>query len=163
MSDDHRITSRKEFMQRAAAAGLTALFFPPLKLFPMDANPQGVISKPSKYSVKETIDRLQKILEGKGVTIFARIDQRAEAAKVGLELSPIELLIFGNPKAGTPLMKAVPLSALDLPLKALSWQDAEKQVWLSYNSAQYLQQRFSLPDNVVSNINVDPVIDLALQ
>jgi uncharacterized protein (DUF302 family) len=129
----------------------------------MDKNPQGIISKQSSHSVKETMDRLQELLNARGITIFTRIDQQAEAAKVGMTLTPIELLIFGNPKAGTPLMQAEPLAAIDLPLKALAWQDANKRVWLSYNKAEYIQERFSLPIELIKNINIDPIIDQVLK
>lgn len=122
----------------------------------------GIISKQSNYSVKESITRLQKILETKGVTIFARIDQQAEAQKVGLELSPVEFLLFGNPRAGTPIMSAVPLSALDLPLKAIAWQDGEGKVWLSYNEPGYIQQRYGLPDALVKNIDFGPLAEQAV-
>jgi len=114
----------------------------------------GIISQPSQYSVIATIDRLEAVLQAKGITIFARIDQQAEAEKVGLSLRPTQLLLFGNPKAGTPLMVAEPMIALDLPLKALAWEAADGKVWLSYNDPDYLKQRFSLPDELVKNIAV---------
>ena len=127
----------------------------------MNTNPAGVISQPSRYSVKESIDRLQKALEAKGITIFARIDQQAEARKVGLELSPIAFLLFGNPRAGTPVMSASPLSALDLPLKVIAWQDVEGNVWLSYNEPAYLQQRYGLSDALTKNIDPGPLVTQA--
>ena len=105
---------------------------------------KGVIDLPSPYPVKETMDRLETLLESKGVKIFARIDQRAEAVNAGLEMRPTELLIFGDPKAGTPLMNAHPSIALDLPLKALAWEAPDGQVWLSYNSPEYLAERHGL-------------------
>ncbi|MBW4430463.1 MAG: DUF302 domain-containing protein [Pelatocladus maniniholoensis HA4357-MV3] len=114
----------------------------------------GIISQPSPYSVTETIDRLAAILQAKGITIFARIDQQAEAEKVGLSLRPTQLLLFGNPQAGTPLMLAEPTIALDLPLKILAWEAADSKVWLSYNDPHYLKQRFSLSDELVKNIAV---------
>ncbi|BFM38395.1 DUF302 domain-containing protein [Synechocystis sp. LKSZ1] len=114
----------------------------------------GIISQPSSYSVAETIDRLIAILQAKGITIFARIDQQAEAEKVGLRLLPTQLLLFGKPEAGTPLMVAEPTSALDLPLKVLAWEATDGQVWLSYNDPDYLKQRFSLSDELVKNIDV---------
>jgi len=127
----------------------------------MNAN-NGIISQPSQYSVTATIDRLEAVLQAKGITIFARIDQQAEAEKVGLSLRPTQLLLFGNPKAGTPLMVAEPTLALDLPLKALAWEAADK-VWLSYNDPNYLKQRFSLSDELVKNIAViEPLIHQAL-
>ncbi|MBW4692079.1 MAG: DUF302 domain-containing protein [Lyngbya sp. HA4199-MV5] len=114
----------------------------------------GIVSQPSPYSVTETIDRLATILQAKGITIFARIDQQVEAEKVGLNLRPTQLLLFGSPKAGTPLMVAEPTIALDLPLKVLAWEAADGKVWLSYNDAHYSQQRFSLSDELVKHIDV---------
>ncbi len=105
---------------------------------------KGVIDLPSPYPVKETIDRLEILLESKGARIFARIDQRAEAVNAGLKMRPTELLIFGDPKAGTPLMNAFPSLALDLPLKALAWESVDGQVWLSYNAPEYLAERHQL-------------------
>ena len=126
-------------------------------------NANGIISHPSPYAVPETIDRLAAILQAKGITIFARIDQQLEAEKVGLSLRPMQLLLFGNPQAGTPLMVAAPTIALDLPLKALAWEAADGTVWLSYNDPNYLKQRFSLSDDLVKNIAViTPLIDRAL-
>ena len=116
----------------------------------------GIISLPSPYSVTETIDRLVSILQTKGIHIFARIDQKAEAEKVGLTMPPTQLLLFGNPKAGTPLMVAEPTIALDLPLKILVWESASGEVWLSYNDTNYLKQRFSLSDELVKNIAIVP-------
>jgi uncharacterized protein (DUF302 family) len=123
----------------------------------------GIISKLSPYSVPETIDRLEAILQAKNITIFARIDQKAEAEKVGLSLLPTQLLLFGNPKAGTPLMVVEPTIALDLPLKVLAWEAASGEVWLSYNDTNYLKQRFSLTDELIKNIAVvAPLIDQVL-
>ncbi|PSB24424.1 DUF302 domain-containing protein [Stenomitos frigidus] len=123
----------------------------------------GIISQSSPYSVGETIDRLVAVLQAKNITIFARIDQQVEAEKVGLSLRPIQLLLFGSPKAGTPLMVAEPTIALDLPLKVVAWEAANDKVWLSYNDAQYLKQRFSLSDELVKNIDViAPLIHQAL-
>lgn len=119
----------------------------------MNAN-NGIISQPSSYSVTESIDRLAAVLRTKCITIFARIDQQAEAEKVGLSLLPTQLLLFGKPEAGTPLMVVEPTIALDLPLKVLAWEAADGKVWLSYNDIHYLQQRFSLPDDLVKNIDV---------
>jgi len=107
-------------------------------------NAEGVTNLPSPYSVPETADRLQNLLLAKGVKIFARIDQAAEAAAVGLTLQPTILLLFGNPKAGTPLMEQFPSLAIDLPLKALVWESSGK-VYLSFVSPEYLQQRHHLP------------------
>ncbi|HEY9643103.1 MAG TPA: DUF302 domain-containing protein [Coleofasciculaceae cyanobacterium] len=123
----------------------------------------GIISQSSPYSVAETLDRLTAILQAKGITIFARIDQQAEAEKAGLSLRPIQLLMFGNPKAGTPLMVAEPTIALDLPLKVLAWEAVDGKVWLSYNDSYYLKQRFSLSDELIKTIDViAPLIHQAL-
>jgi len=109
----------------------------------------GIISKPSKYSVPETLQRLETILKAKSIKIFALIDHSGEAEKAGLKMPPTQLLIFGNPKGGTPVMLAEPTSAIDLPLKALAWQDTEGKVWLSYNDPAYVQRRFGLSDDVM--------------
>lgn len=119
----------------------------------MSKNAQdGLISLESKYSVDETLRRLQDLLQEKGVMIFALVDHSGEAAKAGLEMRPTKLLIFGSPKAGTPLMQAAPTVAIDLPLKALIWQDAEGKVWLTYNDPAYLQQRHNVPAELLPNI-----------
>jgi uncharacterized protein (DUF302 family) len=118
--------------------------------------PNGIITHPSPYPVPETLDRLESILRAKNITIFARVDHSGEAEKVGLHMPPTQLLIFGSPKGGTPLMLTSPLSAIDLPLKALAWQDAACKIWLSYNDAQYLRDRHALPENLlapISNLN----------
>jgi len=129
----------------------------------MQTPPNGIITKPSNVSVAATMDKLENALKSKGVTIYARIDQQKEASKSGLELPPTELLIFGNPKAGVPIMKSHPLAGLDLPLKALVWQDEQQKVWLSYNSLDYLKKRHDLPDEIVKNINVGPLLEQAIQ
>lgn len=115
---------------------------------------EGIISRSSKYSVADTIQRLQIILKGQGIKIFALIDHSGEAEKAGLKMPPTQLLIFGNPKGGTPVMLAAPASAIDLPLKALAWQDGEGQVWLSYNDPAYLQRRFGLSDDVIKPLGL---------
>jgi uncharacterized protein (DUF302 family) len=112
----------------------------------------GIIHLPSRYSVADTLKRLESVIASKGLTIFARIDHSGEAAKVGLTMQPTELLLFGSPKSGTPLMISSPTLAIDLPLKALVWQDVEGAVWLSYNSPEYLQQRHTIPDALIRNI-----------
>jgi uncharacterized protein (DUF302 family) len=114
----------------------------------------GIISIPSNHSVDQTVERLQKILESKGVTLFALVDHSGEAEKVGLKMRPTKLLIFGSPKAGTPLMLASPSSAIDLPLKILIWEDAQGKTWVTYNSPVYLQQRHNLPPELLQNIAV---------
>jgi uncharacterized protein (DUF302 family) len=112
----------------------------------------GIITLSSAHSVPATLDRLESILRSKNITVFARVDHSGEAQKVGLHMPPTQLLIFGNPKGGTPIMVAAPLAAIDLPLKALAWQDAEGKVFLSYNDPQYLQQRFSVPAELLAPI-----------
>ena len=114
----------------------------------------GIIDVPSHHSVEETVDRLKGILQSKGITLFALVDHSGEAEKVGMKMLPTKLLIFGNPKGGTPLMLAAPSAAIDLPLKILVWQDAQGKVWLSYNSPEYLKQRHDLPENLIQNIAV---------
>lgn len=122
----------------------------------------GIISQASSYSVTETIDRIVAILQAKGITIFACIDQKAEQA--GLSLLPTQLLLLGNPQAGTPLMVAEPTIALDLPLKVLAWEAADGEVWLSYNDPNYLKQRFSLQDNLIKDIAaIAPLIEQILK
>jgi uncharacterized protein (DUF302 family) len=112
----------------------------------------GMVDIPSRYSVPESLVRLEAILKEKGLTIFARVDHSGEAKKVGLEMRPTQLVIFGSPKGGTPLMVAAPSLAIDLPLKALAWQDEAGKVWLSYNSPEYLQQRHGIPADLLKNI-----------
>jgi uncharacterized protein (DUF302 family) len=106
---------------------------------------EGIVDLPSSYSVAETVGRLQALLLAKGMKIFARIDQAAEAVAVGLTMRPTILLLFGNPKAGTPLMEKFPSLANDLPLKALVWESAEGKVFLSFTSPEFLQKRHGLP------------------
>jgi len=106
----------------------------------------GLIHRASKLPVAETTDRLEAILKAKGFKIFARIDQKAEAEAVGLTMRPMQLVIFGDPRAGTPLMIAYPTIGIDLPLKVLVWEDGEGRVWLSYTDPVYLQERHGLKD-----------------
>ena len=110
---------------------------------------EGIVKIPSHHSVDETVDKLKAILESKGVTLFALIDHSGEAEKVGLRMPPTKLLIFGNPKGGTPLMLAAPSAAIDLPLKILVAEDSEGRVWISYNSPEYLKERHGFPENLV--------------
>ena len=114
----------------------------------------GILNKRSNYSVDETLERLKQTLQGKGITIFAIVDHSGEADKVGLKMRPTKLVIFGSPKAGTPLMLAAPGIAIDLPLKILISEDRGGKVWVSYNSLTYLQQRHSLPQELLQNIAV---------
>ena len=102
--------------------------------------------------VAEALRRVEELATARGLTIFARIDFAADADRAGLRLPPTALLVLGNPRAGTPLMQAVPTSAIDLPLKVLAWQDADGQAWLSYNTPEYLRARHGLPESLVANI-----------
>jgi uncharacterized protein (DUF302 family) len=117
-------------------------------------NGKGIIDKPCNHSVDLTVEKLKEILQSKGVALFALVDHSGEAAKVGMKMPPTKLLIFGNPRAGTPLMLAAPSIAIDLPLKILVWEDVQGKVWISYNSPDYLQQRHSLPPELLQNIAV---------
>jgi len=114
----------------------------------------GIVDVPSNHSVDETVERVKNILQSKGITLFALVDHSGEAEKVGMKMPPTKLLIFGNPKGGTPLMLAAPTVAIDLPLKILVWEDGQGKVWLSYNSPEYLQERHSLPQDLLQNIAV---------
>jgi uncharacterized protein (DUF302 family) len=114
----------------------------------------GIVDKPSNHSVDETVEKLKGILQSKGVTLFALVDHSGEAEKVGMKMRPTKLLMFGSPKAGTPLMLAVPSSAIDLPLKILVWEDASQKVWISYNSLEFLKERHGLPEELMANIAV---------
>ena len=114
----------------------------------------GILSKPSNHSVEETLEKLKRILQAKGVALFTIVDHSGEAEKVGLKMRPTKLAIFGNPKAGTPLMLAAPSSAIDPPLKILIWEDADGKVWVSYNSPAYLQERHRFPPELLQNIAV---------
>jgi uncharacterized protein (DUF302 family) len=114
----------------------------------------GIISVRSNNSVDQTVDKLKAILQSKGVTLFALVDHGGEAEKVGLKMRPTKLLIFGSPKAGTPLMLAAPSIAIDLPLKILVAEDGEGKTWLSYNSPDFLKERHGLPNDLLANIAV---------
>jgi len=118
------------------------------------ATNKGIIDKPSNLSVDQTVEKLKNILQSKGVTLFALVDHNGQAENVGMKMRPTKLLIFGSPKVGTPLMLAVPSSAIDLPLKILMWEDAQGKVWVSYNSPDYLKQRHGLPQELMQNIAV---------
>jgi len=112
----------------------------------------GMIHLSSPYSVPETQQRLEALLTSKGLAIFCRVDHSGEAEKSGLKMPLTKLIIFGSPKSGTPLMLAAPTLAIDLPLKALVWQDSAGKVWLSCNSPEYLQSRHNIPNDLLKNI-----------
>ena len=121
----------------------------------MTSNPEsGMITIPSRHSVDETVERFENVLHAKGVKLFAAIDHSGEAEKAGMHMPPTRLLIFGNPKAGTPLMIASPSVAIDLPLKVLVWEGADGKARISYNDPAYLQARHALPQELVQNIAV---------
>jgi len=124
----------------------------------------GMIHLASSFSVPETLRRLESLLQVRGIAIFARIDHSGEAEKAGLKMRPTQLLIFGSPKQGTPLMVVSPTLAIDLPLKALAWEDASGKVWLSYNTPEYLKQRHNIPDELLKNISgVGALLQKALE
>lgn len=112
----------------------------------------GIKKVASNHSVDETVERVKEILQAKGIKLFALVDHSEEARKAGLEMPPTKLLIFGSPLAGTPVMVAAPSIAIDLPLKILVAQDSQGKVWVSYNSAAYLQERHGVPQALVQNI-----------
>ena len=120
----------------------------------MTTDATGIIEIPSNQSVDQTIEALKKILAAKSVTLFALVDHSGEAQKVGITMPPTKLLIFGSPKAGTPIMLAAPSSALDLPLKILIREDTYGKVWISYNSPAYLQRRHDIPPDLLPNLAV---------
>jgi uncharacterized protein (DUF302 family) len=114
----------------------------------------GIIEIPGSSPVDNTVEKLKAILKAKGVTLFALIDHSGEAEKVGIAMRPTKLLIFGSPKAGTPLMLASPSIAIDLPLKILIREDNQGKTWISYNSPDYLRDRHNVPSELLQNIAV---------
>jgi uncharacterized protein (DUF302 family) len=125
---------------------------------------EGIVSQPSPFAVEETLQRLKAVIGSHNMTLFAQIDHSDLARGVGLTMQEAHVLIFGNPKGGTPLMIASPLLALDLPLKVLVWQSADGQVWVSTTSVTYLRDRYAIPQELVGNIAVvDAIIQRALQ
>jgi len=130
----------------------------------MTAKPDnGIVTIPSHHSVDETVRRIEGALTAKGVKLFALIDHSGEAAYAGLRMPPTKLLIFGNPKAGTPWMVAAPTLAIDLPLKILVAEDAEGRVWLSYNDPAYIQARHQLPEEIFRSLSGAGIDRLAAQ
>lgn len=142
---------------------LTILLFALLPLA-ASADDPGLVSRASPYSVAETLDRLESVLKAKGIKVFARIDHAAEAQVAGLTLRPMQLLIFGHSKMGTPLMQAAPTLGLDLPMKALAWQDESGQVHVTWNSPECLIGRHGLDmDRGKPLAAVGGLIDAALK
>ena len=120
----------------------------------MTLSGNGIISIPSNHSVNQTVESLKHALHAKGITLFALVDHSDEAEKVGMKMPAAKLLIFGSPKAGTPIMLAAPSIALDLPLKILVSEDGQGKVWISYNSPEYLRERHGVPHELLQNIAV---------
>lgn len=129
----------------------------------MSGNNSGIISKKSPHSVQQSLDLFQQFLSAKGITVFARIDQQAAARQVGLDMPPTQLLIFGNPRAGTPVMNAVPLVALDLPLKLLAWSHDDSGCWLVYNDPAWLKERYALTDEMAQKFDFGPLVEKVIQ
>jgi uncharacterized protein (DUF302 family) len=127
-------------------------------------NEKGLVRIASRYSVEETVQRLQSTFTAKGLQMFALIDHSGEAAKVGLTMRPTKVLIFGGPKGGTPLMVASPSLAIDLPMKALVAEDESGKVWLTYNSPDYLKERHSVPEDLIKNlVGAGPLMEKAVE
>jgi uncharacterized protein (DUF302 family) len=152
--------TRRAFMGTMVTSALGLMVsIPKLSLH---MTPQGIALKASKYSVKESCDRVQQFLSAHGATIYNRIDQQSELSKAGLTIPPLEFLLFGNPKAGGLLMMKEPLAALDLPLKVIFYEDADKAVWVAYNEAAFVQNRYFLPDDISGPLHLEPIITKAL-
>ncbi|MBC8641509.1 DUF302 domain-containing protein [Caballeronia sp. EK] len=113
----------------------------------------GVVTIASAHGAIATADKLEALIRARGLMLFARIDFSGDAARAGLTMPPSQLLVFGNPQAGTPLMQAVPTAALDLPLKILSWEDADGRAWLSYNATEYLRARHGLDADAMKPVS----------
>ncbi len=118
----------------------------------LDMSGQGIVDIPSHHPVDETVEKIRSILAAKGVTLFALVDHSGEAEKVGMRMRPTKLLIFGSPKAGTPVMLSAPSIAIDLPLKLLVWEDESGKAWISYNSVDYLRTRHNVPEELIQNL-----------
>jgi uncharacterized protein (DUF302 family) len=128
----------------------------------MTGSDDGIIRIPSRHNVAKTIERLQTLLKERGIRVFAHIDFSGDAARAGLTMRPEQMLIFGNPKAGTPLMVESPAAGLDLPLKALVWEDTEGKSWIAYNDPQYIVRRHGLSAALAANLAAAvPIVVLA--
>jgi uncharacterized protein (DUF302 family) len=123
---------------------------------------KGIVTYSSKYSVKQTIDRLQEFLQQHGATIYARIDQQAEVQKAGQTIPSLEFIMFGNPKAGGALMTQNTLIALDLPLKVIAWEDDQKKIWIACNDAKYIEDRYNLLHEENTPLDLDLMIKKVL-
>ena len=122
----------------------------------------GRVTRLSKFTVKETADKLEALLKQKSITVYLRINQQEEAAKAGIKLNKLEFLMFGNPQKGGQVMAVNPEAALDLPLKALIWEDAQQKTWVTYNEPTVIQQRFSLSEEVANLTSIDQLITALL-
>lgn len=123
-----------------------------------NSNDSGIISFPTSHSVDETVAKLRSLLQERGITLFAVVDHSGEAARVGMKMRPTRLLIFGNPKVGTPVMLAAPSSAIDLPLKLLVWEDGDGRTWISCNDPKYLMERHHIPPELIGNLEAAVVL-----
>ncbi|MDB4923247.1 MAG: hypothetical protein JWQ54_5230 [Mucilaginibacter sp.] len=130
---------------------------------PDHMNPKGIIIRPSKYTVKETMNRLVVFLQQRGAIVYARINQQAEVNQIGLDLPPLEFLMFGSPKSGGPVMIENPVAALDFPLKIIAWEDKERKSWIAYNDAAYFKERYALSDDLAMSLELDDLISEALE
>jgi uncharacterized protein (DUF302 family) len=144
------VVIRRNVLKCLTAAAVASLFKSKAEAYTMFE--EGLVSVASKYPVKDTLDRLEAELKAKGITLFARIDHAAGAATVAMPLRPTEVLIFGNPKGGTPLMQSNQTIGIDLPLKVLGWQDADGKVWLTYNDVSWLARRHHLGPSTDANV-----------
>lgn len=126
-------------------------------------NANGITIRRSFFTINDVINRLHSTLLKHGATIYATIDQQAEANKGGQALLPLQFILFGNPKSGGPLMAGNPLIALDLPLKVIVWQDNEQQVWLAWNESTYIEKRYSLEPGMGTALNIDLLVNEALR
>ena len=129
---------------------------------PPPVTPAGVVTRPSPHSVDDTVARITHLVQAKGATVFAVIDQAAEAARVGQQLRPTTLIVFGDPRAGTPLMDAVPSVAIDLPLKLLVWEADDATVQVSYNSPEYLTGRHGVPPHLAAALHAVEAVAAAV-
>ena len=130
----------------------------------MPANEHGLMHVASRWPVTETLNKLLALVEARGLKVFTVVDHSGEAEKAGLKMRPTQLVVFGSPKGGTPVMVASPTIAIDLPLKMLVWEDSDGKVWITYNSPEYLQQRHSVPAELVKNISaVGGLVEKALE
>ena len=125
-------------------------------------NPHGIVTRPSQYSVKETIDRLVIYLELHGATVYARMNHQSELRNVGLKISPLEFILFGDPKTAGLVMIENPIASLDLPLKTIAWEDNQNNVWLAYIDSEYIEKKYSLSHALMEALDLSLLIDRAL-